>query len=165
VEQLTRHEHNLQRGLTPLTQDGEPTSDLRAIKVAVSPLSYGPIGDKVLSNTLLRSLAGARLHSLSSERKDIDAVNRFNRRFATILSQVSIIAPKREGMVDLFSYFMNVFWLDIGQFLYVANRARSTWEALMPLRHLTFSTRDFWTEVAFADRQGLTRDRWRAPDQ
>ena len=37
------------------------------------------------------------------------------------------------------------------------DRATSVWDASGPLK----STRDFWTEVAFADRQKLSVGRWR----
>ena len=36
-------------------------------------------------------------------------------------------------------------------------------DAVSGLRHITFSTRDFWTEAAIADRQTLTKDKWYPP--
>jgi hypothetical protein len=57
VQQLVRHEDHLRQGLTPLTTAGEVCHDFRPLKVAVSPLSYGPISDKMLASGLLRSFA------------------------------------------------------------------------------------------------------------
>ena len=59
LAQLIRHEIRLRQGQTPLTTIGEAVADLRPVKVAVSPLSYGPVSDKLLSSSILRSLVGA----------------------------------------------------------------------------------------------------------
>jgi hypothetical protein len=43
LAQLVRHEVHLRQGKTPLTSANEAVADLRPVKVAVSPLSYGPV--------------------------------------------------------------------------------------------------------------------------
>ena len=58
---------------------------------------------------------------------------------------------------------MRVCWFDLGQLLYVLHRGHSVIDAVSALLHLTFSTRDFWTEAALADRQTLTKSKWQ-PD-
>jgi hypothetical protein len=63
--------------------------------------------------------------------------------------------------MTFFAYFIDVFWLDLGQALYVLDRANTVVDAFKPLQFVTFTTRDFWTELAFADAQGLTKARWR----
>ena len=57
VQQLVRHEYCLRQGLTPLTTTGEDCHNFRPLKVAVSPLTYGPVSDKMLASGLLRSFA------------------------------------------------------------------------------------------------------------
>ena len=71
------------------------------------------------------------------------------------------VAPSDDGKLDIFDYLMDFFWLDLGHFLYVAGRADSIVKAVAPLKHMTFASRDFWTEVAFSDRLGLTERDWR----
>ena len=57
LSQLVRHEIHLKQGHTPLTSTEEAIGNFRPIKVAVSPLSYGPVSDKMLSSNLILSLA------------------------------------------------------------------------------------------------------------
>ena len=59
-------------------------------------------------------------------------------------------------------YLIDLFWLDLGQLLYALYRGRSIVEGLSALKHLTFGTQDFWTEAAFADRQGLAKRHWQS---
>lgn len=159
--QLARHEVNLRRGATSLTIEGEDLVDFRPVKVAVSPLSYGPVSDKALASSLMRAFAQVRLMPLTDDSASMRIVGAFNKAVTDALYQISLLTPKRNGSVDLFPYLIDVFWMDLGQFLYAMDRAFSAWDAFRPLKHITFSTRDFWTEVAFADRQGLTAGRWR----
>jgi hypothetical protein len=42
--------------------------------------------------------------------------------------------------------------------LYVLDRSLSVSDAFAPLYNISFSTRDFWTEVAAADRMGVSPD-------
>ena len=67
VEQLARHERHFREGLLPLMQTSDNIADTRLLKVAVSPLSYGPLSDKVLAGSALRALATATLHAKSEE--------------------------------------------------------------------------------------------------
>jgi hypothetical protein len=162
VQQLVRHEDCLRQGLTPLTTPGEVCHDFRPLKVAVSPLSYGPISDKMLASGLLRCFANIALQPVSSDPAAKMVTDKFNRAVRQIYDVVPKLAPKKkDGAIDLFAYFLDVFWLDLGQVLYVLDRANSVVDAFTPLQFVTFTTRDFWTEVAFADSQGLTNDRWR----
>lgn len=163
VHQLVRHEDNLRQGLTPLTTPGEICHDFRPLKVAVSPLSYGPVSDKILASGLLRSFANVKLHPVSSDLAAKKMTDKFNEAVRDIYSIVPRLAPKnKDGASDLFAYFIDVFWLDLGQALYVLDRANTVVDAFTPLQFLTFTTRDFWTELALADARGLTKTRWRS---
>lgn len=162
VHQLVRHEDYLRQGLTPLTTAGEVCHDFRPLKVAVSPLSYGPVSDKMLASSLLRSFANVTLQPVSNDAAAKEIVGKFNEAKRQIYDVVPKLAPKeKDGTINLFAYFLDLFWLDLGQVLYVLNRANTVVDAFTPLQFVTFTTRDFWTEVAFADMQGLTNNRWR----
>ena len=65
LKQLVRHDRHLKNDLTPLTTTGDDLDAVSVMKVAVSPLSYGPVSDKVIANALLCSMAQARLGSVN----------------------------------------------------------------------------------------------------
>lgn len=165
LKQLARHEAHLRAGVTPLSMEGEQLDNARPVKVAVSPLSYGPVSDKILASSLVRAYARNYCISLTADPDSAKIVDRFNTAVADALTEITRVAPKRDGVVSLSAYLTDVFWVDLGEFLYVMDRALSAWDAFYPLKHVTFSTRDFWTEVAFADRQRLTAERWRPTKQ
>lgn len=161
LAQLVRHEIHLRKGQTPLTSAGEAGPELRPVKVAVSPLSYGPVSDKLLSNSILRSLVRARLVLAAADPTKQKFVEAFNKRVQGLISDMARVAPKKDGVPKLFPYLTDIFWLDLGQLLYILDRANTVWDAFQPLRYITFSSRDFWTELAHAERSGLTRGKWR----
>jgi hypothetical protein len=161
--QLVRREIHLRQGLTPLTVGGEKTDDLRPIKVAVSPLSYGPVSDKWLSSSLIRSLVGARLTLVTPDTAHQQMIEVFNKRVEAIFNDMALVAPERDGVADLLHYLLDVYWLDVGQLLYVLDRASTVWDALTVRSRVNFSSRDFWNELAHADHMGLTitAGKWR----
>lgn len=160
LRQLVRHEHHIQNGRTPLGAPIVDSDSIRVTKVAVSPVSYGPVADHGLAGTLLRAMAQSRLHVKSQEGEHVRILEAFNKKLEQVMADIEAVAPRRDGAIDLFRYMLDVFWLDLGELLYVLQRGRSVPDAVSALRHLTFGTRDFWTEVAWADRQGLTKDKW-----
>ena len=163
LRQLVRHERNIKRGLTPLTRTDEDPATLLITKVAVSPLCYGPASDRVLVGSLFRSIAHARFGSVKGEAEHVQILKAFNQKVEQIMTDIEHIASDEEGQINLFRYMHYVFWLDLGQLLYALHRGRSVVDGLSALRHLTFSTQDFWTEAAFADQRGLTKDKWYPP--
>ena len=165
LRQLVRHDRNIKLGLTPLTQTDEALDDLRITRIAVSPLSYGPASDQVLQNALFHSMARARLSSVDGEPKNVRILNAFNETIKDIVNDVVHVAHREDGRVDLVRYMMHVSWFDLGQLLYSLHRGHSVTQSLSVLRHVTASTRDFWTEAALADRQGLTKGKWRPPSR
>jgi hypothetical protein len=162
LEQLARHERHFSEGSSPLSETGDNIADIRLLKVAVSPLSYGPLSDKVLTGNALRALAMATLHAKNGDDPAaVKAVGKINAAVRSTVAEIALSAPRRDGLLDLHAYLIDVFWLDLGQVLYVLDRSHTAWDAFAPLKNITYSTRDFWTEVAFADRGYLTKDRWR----
>ena len=163
LRQLVRHDHNIKCGFSPLTADGENLDEIRVTMVAVSPLSYGPVSDHVLLNALFRSIAAARFGSTRDDAKHDEILDAFNDTIGQIMDDIVHVAPRKQGQLDLFAYMLHVFWLDLGQLLYVLQRGRSVPDGLSALRHVTFSTQDFWTETALADRTPLTEKHWHPP--
>lgn len=161
LSQLVRHEIHVREGRTPLNIDGEAADELRPPKIAISPLSYGPVCDKMLSGSLIRSMVGAELFSIDQDENHREIVKEFNSSTRALVEDIVSVAPKRDELVNLFPYFKDVFWLDLGQLLYILDRANTVWDAFTPLRNITFSSRDFWTELAHADRGKLTDKIWR----
>ena len=160
VGQLVRHDQNIEHGLTPLTDHDEDLGALRITKIAVSPLSYGPVSDHLVANTLLSSIMHARLVPVQGDPDHTRILKAFNKKLDQITRDIATVATKEHGEIDLFGYFIDLFWLDLGQLLYSLHRGRSVPGAVSALRHLTFGTRDFWTEAAFADRRGFTEGKW-----
>ena len=160
LRQFVRHDGNIKRGLTPLTEDDDQPGALRVTKVAVSPLSYGPASDHVLTNALMHAIANARLESVDGDPHRVRVLEAFNKYVQQSVQLIDRIAPRQDGKVDMVRYLMGVFWFDLGQLLYALDRGCSLTGALSGLRHLTFGTRDFWTEAALADREGLTERNW-----
>ena len=161
LKQLVRHDRCLKNGYTPLTENGEDLQTISVMKVAVSPLSYGPASDKVLTNVLLCSMAHARLTSTDAEPRRDRILDEFNKTLEEIETEWAEIGGPENGEIDLFRCMLDVFWLDLGELLYVLDRGLTVEKGLSALKNLTFATRDFWTEAAFADRQQITAGKWR----
>lgn len=162
LKQLARHELHLRQGLTPLNDVGDERVQLRPIKVAVSPLSYGPVSDKFLGSGLFIAMVNARLRSDGTHPAVEHALKKYNTAIENVLKLLVDVAPKKGENLDLFDYFIDVFWLDLGQLVYALSRSSTVSGALTALRHFTFVTRDYWTEVAIADRQGLLKSKWKS---
>ena len=160
VRQLVRHERNIKAELTPLMCCDDSIDAMSITKVAVSPLCYGPSSDHVLASSLFRAIVRTRLRSTTGNAEHVEILDAFNKKLDQITTDLEHFAPDEDGEIDLFRYLINLFWLDLGQLLYALHRGRSVFEGLAPLRNLTFGTQDFWTEAAFADRQGLTKRHW-----
>lgn len=161
LKQLARHELHLRQGLTPLNEPGEESTQLRPLKVAVSPLSYGPVSDKFLGSGLFIAMANSRLQSDGTHPAVEQVLKKYNTAAEKVLKLLIDVAPKKGDKLDLFVYFIDVFWLDLGQLIYALNRSSTVAGAMTALRHFTFVTRDYWTEVAIADRQGLLKRKWK----
>ena len=163
LRQLVRHDWNIKRGLTPLTVADDVAAALRVTKIAVSPLSYGPASDHFLTNALMHSIAQARLTAIDGALEHVKILNAFNKMIEQFMRDVVHVAARDGKQIDLVRYMMQVFWFDLGQLLYALQRGRSVIDGLSVLRHLSYGTRDFWTEAAIADRQGLSKRYWHPP--
>ena len=109
------------------------------------------------------SIAEARLGSAVDNAKHREILDAFNDTIDKIMEDIVHVARREKGQLNLFAYMLHVFWLDLGQLLYVLRRGRSVPDGLSALRHVTFSTQDFWTETALADRAPLTEKHWHPP--
>ena len=160
LRQLVRHERNIKCGRTPLIDRSDDPAALHVTKIAVSPLSFGPASDYLLSNALMNAIAQARLTSADGNADRTAILDRFNSAIKACMDDIDEVAPRSNGLVDLGRYMMRVSWLDLGQLLYCLSRGRSVLNGVSALMHLTFGTRDFWSEVASAEHQDLTKRNW-----
>lgn len=140
VVQLFRHERNIQKGLTALADNDN--SNLRVTKVAVSPLSFGPASDHMLAKSLLRSVASAKLHAVKEDEKTAKIVEGFNNAIEQLMKEITAKLPADTREIDLHEELFDLFWFDLGQLLYVLNRAGGVKNALCPLRYRQRSKQD-----------------------
>lgn len=161
LKQLVRHETHFRAGvaMAPITVVSPKTSGVT--KIAVSPLSFGPIGDRILANGIVSSLSRAKLAPIAPDKQSEKALAKLSDISREILSQIDKFAVRKSDAIDLHAYMINVFWLDIGELIYILSRADSVTNALAPLKHVTFSSRDIWTEIANAERSKLTEKYWK----
>lgn len=164
LRQIVRHELNIKRGQTPLTKPGEDPRRLCITKVAVSPLCYGPLSDHLLIRSFFSSMLSSKLYSTTGNSKDNVAANVFNEKMSSVIKDIGEICKIDNQILDnptdLNSYFIDIFWLDLGQLIYLLERGCSIADSFSPLKHITFSTRDFWTEAFYAESMGLTNGKW-----
>lgn len=160
LRQVVRHELNIKRGRTPLTEIGEDLHVLRITKITVSPLCYGPVSDHVLVGSFFNSMSNAILCSATGNIKDDIAAEEFNEKMNLIKEDIGELW-KMDNQINFHNYFIDIFWLDLGGLLYLLYRGNSVADSLSPLKSITFSTQDFWTEAACAETMGLTNEKWR----
>ena len=108
----------------------------------------------------MNAIAQAQLVSVDGDPDRAAILNCFNTAIKACMNDIDEVAPRSDGLVDLGRFMMRVSWFDLGQLLYCLDRGRSVLDGVSALMHLTFSTRDFWTEVAFAERNGLSKRNW-----
>lgn len=160
LTQLARHEKAILDGATGLwTTDEAAGFDI--VKIAISPLSYGPLSDRALARPLVSALARTEFDARTRARPDWKVLGALQRAVGRAMDEIRPIATDMNGDIDLFTYLIGVFWLDIGELLYLLDRAESVHGALRPLRRITFASRDVWTEIATVDRSGLGAGHWR----
>lgn len=160
LKQLVRNEQHFRAGIAMSHLLHSSPKDCSVNKIAVSALSYGPIGDHVLANGILESLSRAIITPITPNVEDSKRLSKLLDSAREILSIIDKFYPRAKDKIDLHSYMINVFWLDLGELIYMLGRANSVTNAIAPLKHVTFSTRCVWTEIANADRSTLTAKYW-----
>ncbi len=160
LKQLVRDERHFRAGvdMSPLTVNSP--KNFRVTKVAVSPLSYGPVGDRMLANGIVGSLSQTKLLPVNPNPDNEKKLTELSDIAREILFHINEFTEQKDNSIDLHSYMIDVFWLDIGELIYMLGRANSVTDALAPLRHITFSSRDIWTEIANAERMKITEKYW-----
>ncbi|UWR90518.1 hypothetical protein [Phaeobacter inhibens] len=155
MEQLSRHDRFLRQGVTPLASRDE-AGGLSVERIAVSPVSFGPIGDGLMTTALMTALASVELSSENGDVKLTSSLSVFNKAVTDAMHEIALAIPKDEGgRHDIFGYFLVTHWLDLGQLLFALNGSDSVKDALKPIRHLTSGSRDFWTDYShFSDLRG-----------
>ncbi|WP_162894114.1 hypothetical protein [Phaeobacter sp. LSS9] len=148
VKQLSRHDQHLQQGATPLASKDDASS-LSVERIAVSPVSFGPIGDGLTTTALMTALASAKLNSSNGDDTLGASLSEFNKAVSEAMTEIALVAPKdEEGRHDFFDYFLFTHWLDLGQLIFALDRSENVRDALRPVRHVTTGSRDFWTDYS-----------------
>ena len=159
VHQLARHTRHLQNGATPLATAAEGAA-LSIERIAVSPVSFGPIGDGLTTSALISALPGIRIHPLYDDENARKASEDFNKVAAKLIEELHLVVPvDNEGSHDFFDFFLYTHWLDLGQFLVAIDRVNRVEDALRSIRHFTTGSRDFWTEYAHVATFKLEREK------
>ncbi len=153
LRQLVRHERHIKSGKTPLTIPGENLREVQITKVAVSPLSYGPISDKHLATTLMHAAITRRLSLHSQDSTGTTSYDKFNETIDYLAAQMEEMDKAQGKEWDPFPYLYRVVWLDLGQLLYLLDRATVIDGRFFPLMSITSGTRDLWTELANWERR------------
>lgn len=158
VFQLARHEKHIREKLTPLNT-AFSSSELSITKIAVSTLTYGAVTDNLFLKSIFVALSEARLSAIEKENEK--TVKEFNKQYQKALSKVLEVSDKNDnGLYELSPFFFRTRWVDLGQLIYLLHRSNDVSHALKPIRHLTFSSRDIWNEIAYADRGGFAAGVW-----
>nr|WP_199283240.1 hypothetical protein [Lactobacillus sp. W8093] len=150
LKQLVRHETYLRGGNAELPSIAAGS---RITKVAVSPLTYGPLSDVHLSQSIL--LALFRVTLSISVPNDRDA-----KILANLAKDVNSIGRSLESFVghgsgqyrDVRVALMDYQWLDMAQLDAVVRLKAGVSAAFKILRQVSFASHDFWHEVAFRRR-------------
>jgi len=160
LRQLARHERAILAGATPFaTSEEAATAEITS--VAISPLTFGPLSDRMLARALLGALVKTRLRAADGDKEVTKILAKVEHACVHLLDEIVPLTLSATEELDLHPLLMRCFWLDLGEILYIFRRSDTITGAFEPLRYLTFVSRDFWTEVALADRQGLTASHWR----
>ena len=107
LRQLVRHDRNIKRGLTSLTQPNEDVGALRTTKVAVSRIGYGPASDHVLAGALFRSIVEVRFHPVMENTKHAEILCAFNRKLNDIMRDMEAVTIQDDGTIDLLAWIMH----------------------------------------------------------
>ena len=160
LKQLSRSENHFNKKSSPLNKEFENSSPKNILKIAVSPLSYGPISDKVLLNGIIRSFYGVKINPTIPNEKSNKITNNLNKEISKLFDTIEeIIRNKNTDKSDIFSFLIDAFWLDFGQILFLISKAKTISSAFHPIKYCTFSTRDFWTEYHYASLSGLASEK------
>jgi hypothetical protein len=150
VLQLARHERHIRDGSAPVPIHVRAAA--RVEKVAVSPVSYGQVGDRLFQTAIQEALFRVKLDVLDEDQERSKSMNYFNASLKKTQNEIIRTATNDAGEINFHEFFLFTHWLDIGQLLFALERAERVHDALRPIRHASFQTRDFWSEYVFAAR-------------
>ena len=143
VRQLARHDRDVRAGLTSITES-EEAAELEVERIAVSPVSFGPIGDGQTTTALMSALPRVQIHALRDDTKTHESMKIFNDADRKTTEELArAVSKDDDGHHDRFDYFLFTRWLDLGQLLFALDQTDRVDTALKPIRHLTTGSRDF----------------------
>lgn len=156
--QLARHETELQRNGKIVFIDGTvlECQGREIEKIAVTPLDYGSLQDRLFIGSIMRGLFGQQVSTKSQPHQD--HVSKINRVLADLSRQVTELANETAaGDINhvLHDSAIETWWLSIDMLQYLCGENGNLWAALRPLRHLSFRTGHLMTEIAYARKAKL----------
>lgn len=149
--QMARHEVAL-RKQTSLTlgNGGTLTLGNRTVtRIALTMLDFGSLQDRLFIRNIVRVFFNASLDSADPATDAILA--KVNAKAAQLRTLLNTLAVMTGNSLDEFLglYEFGTWWLSVDQLSLVAVDGATIPEALAPLRHVTFRTRDLMSELAY----------------
>ncbi|BCI65938.1 hypothetical protein [Acetobacter aceti] len=150
LKQLVRHETHLRGGNAELPSIAAGS---RITKVAVSPLTYGPLSDVHLSQSILLGLFRVTLHTSVPNDRDAKILANLAKDVNSIGRSLENFVGQRSGQYrDVRVALMDYQWLDMAQLDAVVRLKAGVSAAFKILRQVSFASHDFWHEVALQSR-------------
>lgn len=151
--QLMRHERHMRDGHPDLPHAKDSG---RIAKVAISPLSFGPISDAPFSRNLLIALSQVRLTPIDGDVGAAEVIAGIHETVDEVASEMNALPSREQGKdVDVLSELMDYHWLDIAQLERLTGTGDDLYAQLKRLRHASFGSRDFWSEISHLDDLNL----------
>lgn len=126
----------------------------RIERIMINLTDHGSMQDRTFLSGIVRALWGGSLSSGDPKRQwEADEVSG---EIAAVVKGIDDLA-KSSGVTlqDFFqTYIMSTWWLSVDQLALVCSIRPNLWEGLLSVRHVTFQTGDFLSELAARDRMG-----------
>lgn len=146
LKQLVRHETHLRGGSAELPSI---TAGSRITKVAVSPLTYGPLSDVRLSQSILLGLFRVTLGTAVPNDRDAKILANLAKDVHSIGRSLEKSVGQGSGQYrDVRVALMDYQWLDMAQLDAIVRLKSGVSAAFKILRQVSFASHDFWHEVA-----------------
>lgn len=111
--------------------------------------------DAPFNRNLLTALVQLQFLPSDDDQAVAGAIDGINEVIAKVRSELEMLAAKADGRSpDILSELMSYHWLDVAQLERLTEGGRDLFARLKTLRHASFGSRDFWTEITHLDRLG-----------
>jgi hypothetical protein len=123
-------------------------------RIVVNLTDHGSMQDRTFLSGIVCALWGGSLNSGDPARQS--EADEVSAEVASVVNGIADLAKAAGKTLDEFlrPYLMSMWWLSIDQLALVCSMRASLWDGLLSVRHLTFQTGDFLSEVANRERMG-----------